>query len=135
MGKICVLVLAFDRSDMLTWESVVSFARHAQNLVRLTLSCNFTWKEAMDSAPANAFPKIWSLSINLDQNKRDSQLAEPGKEEKVLNSIAVQLAAFAPKLSNFRAEGDAVDEALTKAMDENCVPRYVPKPYYGFESC
>jgi hypothetical protein len=133
MGKMCVLVLALDRSDMLTWESVLSFARYAQNLVRLTLSCNFTWKEAMDSAPANAFPKLWSLSLVLDEDNRGGQLAEDGKEEEIFNSIAGQLAAFAPKLSRFTAEGDAADEALTKAVEKICAPRYVPKPDYGFE--
>jgi len=33
MGEMCVLILAFDRPDLLTWKSVLSFARHAHNLV------------------------------------------------------------------------------------------------------
>jgi hypothetical protein len=132
MRKMCVLVLAFDRAEMVTWKSVLSFARHAHSLVRLKLSCNFTWKEAMSNAPANTFPKIWSLYLVFDENNR-GQILEVGEEEETLNSIAVQLAAFAPKLSDLRVDGNRADDAVEDAVTKICRPRYVPKPYYGFE--
>jgi hypothetical protein len=87
----------------------------------------------MDNAPANTFPKLWSLYLVFDQNNRGGRLAEVGKEQETLNSIAVQLAAFSPKLSHMRVAGDATDDAFVKAVDKICLPRYVPKPYYGFD--
>ena len=129
MGNMSQLVLAFDRSDLLTWQSVLSIARHCKKLMQLRIPCNFTWKEAMDNAPVNTFPRLWRLAFTLDQNNRGGPLAEAGKEEETLNAYASQVAGFAPQLSNFQVEGgNAADEALEKAINTICNPRYVPRP-------
>lgn len=129
MKNISELILDFDRSDLLTWQSFLSIGRHCKNLLRLRLPCNFTWAEvteAMDqmSKPEVISPKMWSLTLVLDTQIR----GDMATDDVTIHAIATQLAAFAPKLSTFRLEGgNARDEVFAKTVDDICSPRYVPR--------
>jgi hypothetical protein len=55
--KTSQLILIFDRPDLLTWQSILSLARHCKNLEILKLSCNFTSQEAISGAWEKCFPR------------------------------------------------------------------------------
>ena len=127
MQNIAKLYLAFDRSNMLSWQSILSLARKCRNLRLLRLSCNFTWKEAMDNAQANAFPELRSLTLYLDEANRLSHLTDDGREEETIEAFAAKFTAFAPQLGSIYLEGkNTTDEALADAIDVICSSRSIP---------
>lgn len=121
LPKLSQLILIFDNPGLLTWQSLLSFARHCKSLEMLKISCNVNWQEAVHGMQENIFSTLWSLEIVLDENNRDGKIAD-GSE---LDAFASRFAALVPKLTNFVIEGgNKTDESLEMAVGEICMARY-----------
>ena len=63
--KLSHLRLILDHPEPLTWNSLLSLARHCKNLETLRLSCGFTWQEAVDGTQENIFSRLQSSMLFL----------------------------------------------------------------------
>ncbi|KAH8669650.1 hypothetical protein BGZ60DRAFT_407998 [Tricladium varicosporioides] len=117
------LTLVFDRPDLLTWQSIASFARYCKQLEMLKLSCNFTWEEAITGAQEGMFPILWALEVIFDDNNRRKEIAEGDQEN--INTHAARFASIAPKMTSFMTvDGNEMDEAMEAAIYDICMERY-----------
>jgi hypothetical protein len=121
------LCLVFDRSDLITWRSVLSFGVHCKKMQRLELACNVHWEEATTKAPANTFPELWSITFLFHGNNMTLG-ADRGKEE--ADSMISQIAAFAPQLTWFNVRGGSqADDEFARAVNVVTNPRFIPRVY------
>ncbi|KAH8658624.1 hypothetical protein BGZ60DRAFT_415174 [Tricladium varicosporioides] len=122
LPKIQSLKLLLSRPDILTWHAVLSIARYCTDLEDLELSCNFKWKDAVNSTQENAFPKLRWLKFALAEDDQNEEFA-PGNEE-AIKAIATRFAKVAPKLSSITIiSGNEVDESLGRAIHDICMWR------------
>ncbi|TGO55944.1 hypothetical protein BCON_0084g00120 [Botryotinia convoluta] len=101
--SIISLRIIFDRSDLLTWNSILSLAQYCYNLGDLTISCNFNWQEAMSGRLEQTFPALENLDFIFDSILRESQVAN--YDEATIQSCAQKMFELAPKLSLFWIDG------------------------------
>ncbi|KAF7899269.1 uncharacterized protein EAF01_008482 [Botrytis porri] len=101
--SIISLRIIFDRSDLLTWSSILSLAQYCQNLGDLTISCNFDWQEAMSGTFEHTFPALENLDLVFDSILRESQVAN--YDEAMIQSCAQNMFELAPKLSLIWIDG------------------------------
>lgn len=124
IAEISQLSLLFDRPDLLTWKSILSLARHCNNLEMLKLTCNFTWQDVVNSIQENAFPILSFLHVVLDENNREEGHITSDDEE-IANAFAARFAAFAPQLETFViVGGNEVDQSWEAVIRNNCRGRY-----------
>ncbi|KAF5876263.1 uncharacterized protein Bfra_002666 [Botrytis fragariae] len=118
--SIVSLRIIFERSDLLTWNSILSLARYCDNLGDLTISCNFNWQEAMSGRFEHTFPALENLDLIFDSILRESQVAN--YDEATIQSCAQKMFELAPKLSLFWIDG--------ANKGDNCWKSTVQKIYY-----
>ncbi|KAM0146433.1 hypothetical protein ACHAPG_011139 [Botrytis cinerea] len=101
--SIISLRIIFDRSDLLTWNSILSLAHYCHNLGDLTISCNFNWQETMSGTFENTFPVLENIDFIFDSILRESQVVN--YDEAMIQSCAQKMFELAPKLSVFWIDG------------------------------
>jgi hypothetical protein len=122
MPKISELILVFRQPDSLSWQSLVSFARHCKYLQMLKLSCNISWLGAVAGAQEYAFFALWSLELILNENNRELQ----NISDEQINIFVLPILTLAPKLKKFVVEGgNEVDQMLETAIMDVCMSHYL----------
>lgn len=113
--SIISLSIIFDRSDLLTWSSILSLAQYCYNLGDLAISCNFDWQEAMSGTFEHIFPALENLDFIFDFSLRESQVQN--FDHTTVQSCAQKMFELAPKLSLFWIDGaNEVDNSWESAV-------------------
>lgn len=109
-ARIVHLRVFLDRSDLLTWRSILSLAQYCENIMDLSISCNFNWQEVMSNTPEHTFPVLEGLHLKFDPALRESQHVVDINEE-AMQIYAQRMLVLAPGLSHFWIEDGNKNDA------------------------